>query len=188
MEQRAAPTVLAASGRAYATFPAAVVAVIVNAREELLLLEHPRRKGLWEPVNGAVDGGETLLEAALREVKEEAGAGLQVRPLSVVHASTFAYDAHLQRVISVVYLMAHEGGNAQPGGDMSGSRVRWADLDAIGADGLRLLPPLDQPWLRERALQLFDRYRDAPAAPLQEPLSECGWNKHQLAEGDGETR
>ena len=57
-----------ASGRVFATSPAAVVVAIVNPREQLLLLEHPRRSGWWEPVNGAVEAGETLLGAALREV------------------------------------------------------------------------------------------------------------------------
>src|ERR671934_1855234 len=104
--------IAAASGRSFATFPAAVVVPIVNEREELLLLESPRRPGRWEPVNGAVDEGETLLEAALREVREEAGPDLRVRPLGVVHASTFAYDARVGRMISVVYLMAHDGGTA----------------------------------------------------------------------------
>src|SRR5437879_11417902 len=92
------PTITASSGRAFATFPAAVVVTIVNPQEELLLLESPRRAGLWEPVNGAVDEGETLLGAALREVREEAGPDLRVRPLGVVHASTFAYDARLRCV------------------------------------------------------------------------------------------
>jgi len=181
------PTITAGSGRIYATFPAAVVAVVVSAREELLLLEHPRRRGFWEPVNGAVEHGETLLEAALREVREEAGAMLRVRPLSVVHASTFAYDARLQRVISVVFLMAHEGGTPVPGGDMTGSRVRWASFEQVESERLRLLPPLDRAWLRERSLQLFRRYRGEPEAPLQEPLSDSGWNKHEVASHDGET-
>jgi ADP-ribose pyrophosphatase YjhB (NUDIX family) len=145
---------------------------IVNGREELLLLESQRRPGLWEPVNGAVDDGETLLEAALREVREEAGPDLQVRPLGVVHASTFAYDARVRRMISVVYLMAHEGGAAVSGDDMRGSRVRWATLSVIESEGLRLLAPLDQPWLRLRTLELFRLWQHGPAGQLQWPLSE----------------
>ena len=88
--------ITATSGRSFATFPAAVVVPIVNKREELLLLESQRRPGLWEPVNGAVEEGETLLEAALREVREEAGAGCEsVRSASFTHLpspTTTAYD------------------------------------------------------------------------------------------------
>jgi 8-oxo-dGTP pyrophosphatase MutT (NUDIX family) len=180
-----AHTIAASSGRSFATFPAAVVVPIVNPQGELLLLESPRRPGWWEPVNGAVDDGETLLEAALREVREEAGPDLQVRPLGVVHASTFAYDARLRRMISVVYLMAHEGGAAVPGNDMRGSRVRWATLGAIEADGLRLLPPLDQAWLRRRTVDLFRLWEAEPPVPLQVPLSAGGWNKADHAEPGG---
>jgi 8-oxo-dGTP diphosphatase len=154
-------------GRSFATFPAAVVVPIVNRREELLLLESPRRPGWWEPVNGAVEAGETLLDAALREVREEAGPDLRARPLGVVHAETFAYGARISHMISVVYLMAHEGGAAVPGDDMRGSRVRWATLGDIDSDELRLLPPLDQAWLRRRTTDLFRLWEPEPAVQLQ---------------------
>jgi 8-oxo-dGTP pyrophosphatase MutT (NUDIX family) len=162
--------VSAVSGRSFATFPAAVVVAIVNRREELLLFESLRRPGWWEPVNGAVEEGEALLDAALREVREEAGAGLRVRPIGVVHASTFSYDVQVARMISVVYLMAHEGGAAVPGDDMHGSRVRWAAFSAIENEGLRLLAPLDQAWLRRRTLALFRLAASEPAVRLQPPL------------------
>jgi 8-oxo-dGTP pyrophosphatase MutT (NUDIX family) len=170
-------TIAASSGRSFATFPAAVVVPIINPREELLLLESLRRPGWWEPVNGAVEDGETLLEAALREVREEAGPDLRVRPLGVVHASTFAYDARVRRMISVVYLMAHEGGAAIPGDDMRGSHARWATPSAIESEALRLLPPLDQAWLRLRTLDLFRLWQPEPPRPLQGPLSAAGRNR-----------
>ena len=165
MEPDRRQTTVALSGRSFATFPAAVVVPIVNRQGELLLLESLRRQGSWEPVNGAVDEGESLLEAALREVREEAGPDLRVRPLGVVHASTFTYDDRVRRMISVVYLMAHEGGAAVPGDDMRGSRVRWATLSAIESDGLRLLPPLDQAWLRRRTFDLFRLWEHEPSPP-----------------------
>lgn len=140
---------------------------ILNSREELLLLESKRRRGLWEPVNGAVEEGETLLGAALREVREEAGAELCVRPLGVVHASTFTYDERVARMISVVYLMAHEGGSAVAGDDMLGSQVRWTPLGAIESEAIRLLAPLDQAWLRRRMIEAYRLWRPAPPVPLQ---------------------
>ena len=175
------PTIATSGGRAFATHPAAVVVAIVNAREELLLLESPRRTGWWEPVNGAVEAGETLLQAALREVREEAGPGLQVRPLGVVHASTFAYDALVTHVISVTFLMAYEGGEVVPGDDMRGSRVRWATIREIESEQLHLVPPLDQTWLRQRAIDLYRLWQPAPDVPLQKPLTDTGWNKHHDA-------
>ena len=105
-------------GRLFETHPAAVVVPVVTQQEEFLLLENPLRPGWWEPVNGAVEKDETLLDAALREVREEVGSDLRVRPLGVVHASTFAYDAQVTHVISVTYLMAYLDGVARPGDDM----------------------------------------------------------------------
>jgi hypothetical protein len=73
----------------------------------------------------------------------------------------------VQRMISIVYLMAHDGGAAVPGDDMRGGRVRWATLTAIESDGLRLLPPLDQAWLRRRTIELFRLWEPRPPVPLQ---------------------
>jgi len=163
----AQPAITAGNGRTFAAFPAAVVVPIVNRRERLLLLESKRRRGCWEPVNGAVERGETLLAAALREVREEAGPEVRVRPLGVVHAETFSYDAHVERMISVVYVMRYEGGQVAPGDDMRGSHVRWAGLREIDADSLRLIPPLDQAWLRRRAIDSCRRWDADPPAVLQ---------------------
>jgi 8-oxo-dGTP pyrophosphatase MutT (NUDIX family) len=159
--------ITARNGRTFATFPAAVVVPIVNRREQLLLLESKRRRGCWEPVNGAVERGETLLAAAMREVREEAGPDVRVRPLGVVHAETFAYDAHVARMISVVYVMRYEGGRVAPGDDMRGSRVRWAGLREIDADALQLIPPLDHAWLRRRAIDSCRLWEADPPALLQ---------------------
>jgi 8-oxo-dGTP pyrophosphatase MutT (NUDIX family) len=171
METDPPHTIVSLTGRAFATFPAAVVVPIVDLREQFLLLTSQRRRCCWESVSGAVEQGETLLDAALREAREEAGPDLRLRPLGVVHASTFSYDARVQRMISVVYLMAYEGGVVLPGDDMRGSSVRWADLDAIESDRLDLFPPLDQPWLRRRTVELFRHWRPQRSVMLQGALA-----------------
>ncbi len=174
------PTLTAVSGRVFATYPAAVVVLIINAQEELLLLSNPKRPGWWEPVNGAVDAGETILAAALREVGEEAGIDIRVRPLGVVHVSTFTYDPQLTHVISITYLMAHEGGDAIPGDDMQGSQVRWSPLADLRSGTLNLIPPLHQLWLIERAFDLYHLWHDQPELPLQQPLPQTHKNKYDL--------
>jgi len=58
------PEYVAASGRRFAAFPAAVVVFVLDAEERLLLLSSPRRPGRWEVVNGAMDASETVLDAA----------------------------------------------------------------------------------------------------------------------------
>jgi len=49
------PAITDVSGkRSFVCSPAAVLGCIVNAEEKILLLSHPRRKGYWEVVNGAL--------------------------------------------------------------------------------------------------------------------------------------
>lgn len=74
-------------------------------------------------------------------------------------------------MISVLFVMAHEGGTAVPGDDMAGSLVRWASMDTIDSEALALLAPLDQAWLRRRVLALFRACRGERAAALQQPLA-----------------
>ena len=152
-------------------------AVVLTRRAEHL----SAHSGQYALPGGRVDAGESAAQAALREVREEAGPDLRVRPLAVVHASTFAYDARVTHMISVTFLMGHEAGEAVPGDDMRGSRVRWATIHEIESDQLRLVPPLDQPWLRQRTIDLYRISQPAPDVSLQKPLSDTGWNKHDDA-------
>ena len=165
--------------RQFACSPAAVLAFIVNERDELLLLSHPHRPGAWEVVNGALEREETLLDGVLREVREEVGPDIRVRPLGVLHAYTFAYDDHARYMLSLCYLLAYEGGRIVPGDDMAGSQVRWWSLAQVAEESLRLLVPRDQPWLLTRAVELHRLWRTS-SVELQPPYDPAARNKHQL--------
>jgi 8-oxo-dGTP diphosphatase len=133
---------------------------MVNDREEVLLHSHPKRQGGWEMVNGALEAGETLLEGALRETREEVGAGVRVRPLGTVHVSSFHYDESVEYMLSVSYLMAYEGGEIEPGSDMAGSAYRWWSLAELEEGAVRLIVPPGQKWLLERAVELYRLWRE----------------------------
>ena len=56
------PHILVAGGhRRFACSPVALLVFIVNDREEVLLLAHPRRGGAWEVVNRALEAGRARL-------------------------------------------------------------------------------------------------------------------------------
>ena len=165
------PIITTTRGRRFACSPAAVLAYVVDAEERILMLSSQRTPGFWEVINGGLEANETLLEGALRELREEAGANLRVRPLGVVHAITFPYDEVAQYMISVNFLFEYLGGPVEPGDDMAGSEYRWWSLDELNAERERLLVPngKDELWLYERAIQLFRLYRGTELPQISHP-------------------
>jgi ADP-ribose pyrophosphatase YjhB (NUDIX family) len=164
-----APIVTSENGRRFACNPAAVLVVIVNEQEQVLLFAHPARGGRWEVVSGAVEADETVLEAVLRETREEAGRDLTVRALGTVHTYTYRYDANIPCMISIAYLLAHEGGDIEPGDDMHGSAYRWWSLSAVERERPELFVPHQQRWLLERAVGLYRLWRDRPLPAMTGP-------------------
>jgi 8-oxo-dGTP pyrophosphatase MutT (NUDIX family) len=172
----AQPIVTDAAGqRRFACSPGAVVAFIVDDQERLLVLSCPdkrRAPGCWEVVSGALEAGETLLGGLLREIREEVGEHIRVRPLSVIHAYTFRYDQHVPYMLGICFLLAHEGGEASPGDDLTGSEVRWVTVDALESGEVELLIPGGYPWLPRHAIETYRQLRHRPAVELQASLAE----------------
>ncbi|KYP81754.1 NUDIX hydrolase [Ferroacidibacillus organovorans] len=50
--------------------------VVMNEQSEMLLIKGPRRG--WEPPGGVVEMGESIRDAAVREVKEESGFDIEI--------------------------------------------------------------------------------------------------------------
>ncbi len=74
-------TIQSAGGeRTFAAFPIGLVAMIADESERFLVLSSPDAVGKWEPISGAMERGETPSEGVLREIGEEAGTDLRVRP------------------------------------------------------------------------------------------------------------
>ena len=90
------PSIKSASGRRFPCYPAAVLAFIVDNWDRCLLLRKPGHTG-WEVVSGALEEGETVPEAVIREVREEAGPAVQAVYLGVLDTFTFIFDARLPR-------------------------------------------------------------------------------------------
>ncbi len=165
------PIVIAAGPRQrqFATSAVAVQAIVVNQAEEIVLLSSPTRKQGWQLVSGALEAGETLLAGTLRELHEELGQEIQVRPLGTVHMQTFHYDERVQYMLSCYYLFVYQGGNIVPGDDMVGSEYRWWSMAELKEDGLNFHPSTN-PWMLKRAIDLYRLWVKEPDLPLQQPL------------------
>lgn len=162
------PTVHSATNRQFAASPVAVQAIIVDKRERILLLHHPRRGQGWQVVSGALEAGETLLAGVEREIREEIGVDNIVRPLGVVHAETFHYDERVKFMNGIYYLFGYENGSIVPGDDMEGSEFRWWRLEELLHSRLKFHASA-KPWMLERAVELF-RVWNGRTAPLQPDL------------------
>jgi 8-oxo-dGTP pyrophosphatase MutT (NUDIX family) len=155
--------------RQFATSAVAVQAIIVNQDQQVLLLFSPTRKQGWQVISGALEAGETLLAGTLREVYEELGKDVQVRPLGTVHLETFHYDEQVRYMLGSYYLFAYHGGHISPGDDMFGSEYHWWSITAIEEQVVNFHRST-KPWILKRAIELYNLWEKENDLPLQEAL------------------
>jgi 8-oxo-dGTP pyrophosphatase MutT (NUDIX family) len=155
---RPAQEVVAASGRRFATAPAAVMVFVVDSEDRVLVLRHPI-DGYVEVVNGAVEANETILQAARRELREEAGPDVRARFLGVFHAHTYRYDERVPNMTDLMFVARYEGGEVVAGDDVAGSTPTWiaAEVLADGAAG-ETIP--SQGWLFTAAAEAARAWHD----------------------------
>jgi mutator protein MutT len=101
------------------------VGVAVVRDRKILLIERGREpaKGQWAVPGGKVEFGETLREAAAREVKEETGIEVEIGDL-VWAGERIEGTIH---IALVDFLGTHTGGELVAGDDAADAR--WVDLD-----------------------------------------------------------
>jgi 8-oxo-dGTP pyrophosphatase MutT (NUDIX family) len=157
-EDVSGPEVVAASGRRFATAPAAVMVFVVDGEDRVLVLRHPT-DGYVEVVNGAEEANETILQAARRELREEAGPGLRVRFLGVFHAHTYRYDGRVPNMTDLMFVALYEGGEAVAGDDVVGSTPAWIAAEVLAAGTAGETIPA-QGWLFTAAAEAARAWRD----------------------------
>ena len=109
------------------------VAVFCRNGGEILLVRH-KRLDLWLPVGGEIEPGETPLEAARRELREE--TGLEVEPVELVGVWMDRYggDATAEATLNLYWTARVVGGEPEAADDVS--ELGWFAPDELPLDEL----------------------------------------------------
>ena len=99
------------------------------------------------------------MAALLREVAEEAGPAVSIRPVGSVHTFLYRFDAAVPAMLSIAYVATYLGGEVLPGSDMAMSNVRWATVGEIERGDVSLTVP-SQPWLFQRAIAVHALFKE----------------------------
>lgn len=121
-------------GRDYPDRPLVGVGAVVWRDGRVLLVRRAKepRRGQWAIPGGGQDLGETVFEAAVREVREETGVDVAVTELlDVIDAVDRDADGRIRYHYTLIDVAAEwRAGEARPLDDVD--RVAWADPDDLG--------------------------------------------------------
>lgn len=117
-------------------FPTHIVAVdgiIENDNDEILLVKD-RHKGIYTFAGGQVEVGENLIDALMREVKEETGVDVEVKKLICISSNTATYQGHsgygtVPTKVMFSFICKYLGGELITSDETSESL--WVDKDKV---------------------------------------------------------
>lgn len=111
----------------------AVSVVVSNDAGEILLIRRTDN-GTWALPGGAMDIGESLAQAAIRETKEETGIDCEITGLSGIytdpgHVILYTSNGEVRQEFSIVLTARATGG--QPTPSIETSEVRWVPVTSV---------------------------------------------------------
>jgi ADP-ribose pyrophosphatase YjhB (NUDIX family) len=107
---------------------------VTNDADDILLIRRSDN-GNWALPGGAVDLGESLAQAAVRETKEESGIDCEITGLTGIytdpgHVILYTRNGEVRQEFSVVLAARATGGQPTPSSETS--EVRWVPLGEAG--------------------------------------------------------
>jgi mutator protein MutT len=122
------------SRRIHPSRPVVGVGAVVVSDDRVLVIRraHEPLKGEWSLPGGAVELGESLQAAVVREVREETGLDVEVGPLvEVVDRVQRAPDGRVAYHFVVVDYLCRPRGEARPTSGSDADDVRWAAVGEL---------------------------------------------------------
>jgi ADP-ribose pyrophosphatase YjhB (NUDIX family) len=109
--------------------------VVVNDRDEILLIRRSDNDN-WAVPGGAVDLGESLTQAAIRETKEESGVDCSVTGLVGIYADPkhvilYTSNGEVRQEFSIVLTGRATGGDPTPSDEST--EVRWVPVAEVAS-------------------------------------------------------
>src|ERR1700728_3819212 len=106
------------------------VNVIVTDDQDRILLIRRTDNDNWAVPGGAIDLGESLVDAAMRETKEESGIDCQITGIDGIytdpkHVILYTSNLEARQEFSIVLTARPVGGQPTPSSETS--EVRWVD-------------------------------------------------------------
>lgn len=110
------------------------VNVVVTDDQDRILLIRRSDNDNWAIPGGAIDLGESLTQAAIRETKEETGIDCDITGLVGIytdpkHVILYTSDGEARQEFSVVLTAKARGGQPTPSDEST--EVRWVKPDAV---------------------------------------------------------
>ncbi|SKA14261.1 ADP-ribose pyrophosphatase YjhB, NUDIX family [Marinactinospora thermotolerans DSM 45154] len=113
--------------------------IVVNERDEILMIRRSDNDN-WAVPGGAIDIGESVPQAAIRETQEETGIDCEITGISGIysdprHIILYTSNGEARQEFSVVLLARPLSGEPTPSDESR--EVRWipkAELDAYSMD------------------------------------------------------
>jgi 8-oxo-dGTP diphosphatase len=112
--------------------------IVRDGRALIVKRAHEPRKGEWSLPGGLVELGETLVEAAKREIREETGLEVEVGEVIEVFDRVHHLDGRVRyHFVIVDYLCRPTGGTLQAGDDAED--VAWVSDEEVERFGVNAL-------------------------------------------------
>ncbi len=125
--------------------------IVVNDAGQILMIRRADN-GNWAVPGGAIDLGESMTDAAIRETREESGIDCEITGLVGIytnprHVILYTSDGEVRQEFSIVLTARPRSGQPRPSSETS--HVEWVDPDQI--DKLAMHPSM-----RQRIRQYLD--------------------------------